>query len=162
MTGGTHATQGGNGLDLDWIVANFAERVPEVIEAIVVSADGLLIARSPGLDRDTADQFSAIASGMLSLGRGAARTFDGGTLNDIIVQLDKGYLFVTRVSDASGLAVVASRQADAGLVAHEMGLVAERLGGVLTPALIAQLRSGIGVGSRGHEPSEPAPGGAAG
>lgn len=155
----TGAAAGATGIDLDWVVANLAERVPEVIEAIVVSADGLLIARSPGLDRDVADQFSAIASGMLSLARGAARTFDGGSLHDIVVQLDKGFLFVTRVSEASGLAVVATRQADVGLVAHEMGLVAERLGEVLTPALVAQLRSGLAAGRGGGASSGPGPGG---
>lgn len=158
MTEVTSSANPSGGVDLDWIVSNLATRVPEVIEAIVVSADGLLIARSPGLDPDVADQFSAIASGMLSLSRGAARTFDGGALHDIVVQLEKGFLFVTRVSDASGLAVVATRQADVGLVAHEMGLVAERLGEVLTPALVAQLRSGLGTGRRVAEPSAPGPG----
>ena len=43
--------------NLNWLVQNFAERVPGVNEAVVVSSDGLPIATSSGLDRDAADRF---------------------------------------------------------------------------------------------------------
>lgn len=127
--------------NLNWLVANFSEQTPEVLEAIVVSADGLLMARSPGLDRTAADQFSAISSGLISLGRGAARTFGGGGLNEVVVQMDKGFLFVTRISDASGLSVVATRRCDVGLIAYEMAALVERVGPVLTPQLIDELKA---------------------
>lgn len=127
--------------NLNWLVANFVQQTPEVVEAIVVSADGLLMARSPGLGRDAADQFSAIASGLISLGRGAARTFGGGSLHEVVVQMDKGFLFVTRVSDTSGLAVVASSRCDVGLIAYEMAALVERVGPVLTPQLVDELKA---------------------
>ena len=37
--------------DLDWIITDFAERVPSVAHAIVVSADGLPLAFSEGFPR---------------------------------------------------------------------------------------------------------------
>lgn len=127
--------------NLNWLIADFAERTPEVMEAIVVSADGLLMARSPRLERDAADQFSAIASGLISLGRGAARTFGGGSLNEVVVQMEKGFLFVTRISDTSGLAVVAGSRCDPGLVAYEMAALVERVGPVLSPQLVDELKA---------------------
>ena len=62
-----------------WLVSNFAERVPGVAPAIVVSADGLLLTSSDQLPRDRADQLAAVASGLVSLTQGAARCFDAGS-----------------------------------------------------------------------------------
>ena len=42
--------------NLNWLVQSFAERVPGVSEAVVVSSDGLPIAASSGLDREAADR----------------------------------------------------------------------------------------------------------
>ena len=42
--------------DLSWLVSGFAQRVPGVAHAIVVSSDGLLIAVSDHLPRDHADK----------------------------------------------------------------------------------------------------------
>ena len=64
--------------NLNWLVQNFAELVPGVNEAVVVSSDGLPIATSAGLDRDAADRFAAVASGLIGLAYGAAGRFGGG------------------------------------------------------------------------------------
>ena len=39
---------------LNWLVSTFVDRVPGVNDAVVVSADGLPMALSEGLDRDSA------------------------------------------------------------------------------------------------------------
>ena len=129
--------------NLNWLVANFASRVPGVRDAVVVSADGLLMALSPGLDRAGADQLAAIASGLTSLTRGASRCFGGGRVNQVIVELEHAFLFVTSISDGSCLAVIASAQADVGLVGYEMTLLVERAAAVLSPALIAELQASL-------------------
>ena len=67
--------------NLNWLVSNFARSVPGVAHAIVVSADGLLMAVSERLDRARADQLAAVASGLASLTQGAARCFDAGAVN---------------------------------------------------------------------------------
>ena len=129
--------------NLNWLVANFASRVPGVRDAVVVSADGLLMAMSPGIDRAGADQLAAIASGLTSLTRGASRCFGGGKVNQVIVELELAFLFVTSISDGSCLAVIAAASADVGLVGYEMTLLVERAAAVLSPALIAELQASL-------------------
>ncbi len=129
--------------NLNWLVANFASRVPGVRDAVVVSADGLLMAMSPGIDRAGADQLAAIASGLTSLTRGASRCFGGGKVNQVIVDLEHAFLFVTSISDGSCLAVIAAASADVGLVGYEMTLLVERAAAVLSPALIAELQASL-------------------
>lgn len=129
--------------NLNWLVANFASRVPGVRDAVVVSADGLLMALSPGLDRAGADQLAAIASGLTSLTRGASRCFGGGRVNQVVVELEHAFLFVTSISDGSCLAVIATATADVGLVGYEMTLLVERAAAVLSPALIAELQASL-------------------
>ena len=57
-----------------WLINEFVDRVPGVAHVIVVSSDGLLLVMSDGLPRERADQLSAIASGLVSLTGGAARS----------------------------------------------------------------------------------------
>jgi len=129
--------------NLNWLVGNFASRVPGVRDAVVVSSDGLLMALSPGLDRAGADQLAAIASGLTSLTRGASRCFGGGRVNQVIVDLEHAFLFVTSISDGSSLAVISASNADVGLVGYEMTLLVERASAVLSPALIAELQASL-------------------
>ncbi len=58
--------------DLSWLVNAFAERVPGVAHAVVVSSDGLLVAISAHLPRDNADKLAAVTSGLMSITAGAA------------------------------------------------------------------------------------------
>ena len=91
-----------------WLVTNFAERVPGVAHAIVVSADGLLLTSSDRLPRDRADQLAAVASGLVSLTQGAARCFDAGGVVQTVVEMDRGIVLLMSISDGSCLAVLAS------------------------------------------------------
>ena len=63
------------GRQLDWLVDDFARRVHGVRHGLVVSGDGLRLAASEGLNTSLADQLSAVASGLVSLTRGAAQCF---------------------------------------------------------------------------------------
>src|SRR5919202_2919 len=110
--------------NLNWLVQSFVKKVPGVIHTIVVSADGLLMALSDDLDRATADQLAAVPSGLSSLTQGAARYFGGGSVNQTVVEMEKGFLFVMSISDGSVLAVLATLQCDIGLVGYEMALSA--------------------------------------
>ena len=76
--------------DLDWIITDFAGRVPSVAHAIVVSADGLPLAFSEGFPKDRADQLAAVTSGLTSLTQGAARVFEGGPVTQTIVEMQRG------------------------------------------------------------------------
>jgi predicted regulator of Ras-like GTPase activity (Roadblock/LC7/MglB family) len=129
--------------NLNWLVSTFVRNVAGVSHAIVVSSDGLLVAVSERLDRGRADQLAAIASGVASLTTGSSRLLEAGDVNQTIVQMEHGFLFVMSVSDGSSLAVLASPTCDAGLVGYEMALLVARTGDVLTPQLRAELQAAL-------------------
>jgi predicted regulator of Ras-like GTPase activity (Roadblock/LC7/MglB family) len=120
-----------------WLITDFVRQVAGVAHAVVVSADGLLLASSHGLPRDRADQLSAISSGLISLTEGAARCFEAGGVNQTVVEMDRGYLFLMSVSGGSCIGVLAAPNCDIGLVAYEMTMLVERVGQQLTPELRA-------------------------
>ena len=129
--------------NVNWLVTNFVDRVAGVTEAVVVSSDGLPMALSGGLDRDAADRFAAVASGLIGLAYGAAGRFGGGRVNEIIIEMEHAFLFVTGISDGSCLAVVADAGCDVGLVGYEMAVLVEKTGPFLTPELRAELQSAL-------------------
>lgn len=120
--------------DLNWLITDFANRVPDVAHAIVVSSDGLPLAASAGFPTDRVDQLAAIASGLSSLTQGASRVFEGGAVAQTVVEMERGLLLVMAISDGSSLAVLAAADCDLGLVAYEMTLLVDRAGRALTPA----------------------------
>ena len=120
--------------DLNWLVTDFTSRVADVAHAVVVSADGVLLARSEGIPPGSAEQLAAITSGLVSLTQGAARIFEAGLLTQSLVEMEGGLMFVMAISDGSSLAVLASLECDTDLVSYEMTLLVEAVGDVLTPA----------------------------
>lgn len=134
MTSGAGPVKDVQPTDLDWLVTDFVERVPGVAHAVVVSSDGLPIARSCEVPADRADQLAAITSGLASLTGGAARVFQGGPVDQTIVEMRHGTFLVTAISDGSSLAVLAAPGSDMGLVSYEMALLVDRVGHGLSPA----------------------------
>ncbi len=120
--------------DMGWLLNNFANSVAGIAHVVAVSADGLLLASSRDLPGDRADQLAAITSGVVSLTDGASRMFNAGTVQQTIIEMDSGYLFLMSISDGSSLAVLAARSCDVGQVGYEMALVVERVGAALSPA----------------------------
>jgi predicted regulator of Ras-like GTPase activity (Roadblock/LC7/MglB family) len=129
--------------NLNWLVANFARNVPGAAHAIVLSADGLLMAMSERLDRARADQLAAVVSGLASLAQGAARIFGAGTVSQTVVEMEMGFLLVMSIGDGSCLAVLAAPSCDIGLIGYEMALLVARTGEVLTPGLRAELQAAL-------------------
>lgn len=119
--------------DMGWLLNNFANSVAGIAHVVAVSADGLLLASSRDLPEDRADQLAAIASGVVSLTEGASRMFNAGTVQQTIIEMDSGYLFLMSISDGSSMAVLAARSCDVGQVGYEMALLVERVGAALSP-----------------------------
>jgi uncharacterized protein len=113
---------------LDWFVSNFVRDVPGVSHAILVSADGLLMASSSQLPADRADQLAAVTSGLASLATGAARLFEAGEVRQSLVEMDDGYLLLMGVGNGSYLAALALISCDVGQVGYEMALLVDRVG----------------------------------
>jgi predicted regulator of Ras-like GTPase activity (Roadblock/LC7/MglB family) len=128
----------------NWLLSQFASKTPAVLDAIAVSADGLLMAMSDQLRREDADRIAAITSALISLSNGAGKVHDMGLPGRVIIELDKGYLLVTTISIGSALGVFTSKAANLGTLAYEMATFANRAGEVLTPGLIEELKATVG------------------
>ena len=114
--------------NLDWLVSRFVEEVTDAAHAILVSADGLLMASSESIPDERAEQVAAVSSGLASLAVGAARLFDGGAVLQTVVEMEHGYLMLMSVGDGSNLTVLTEEAADIGQVGYEMALLVERVG----------------------------------
>lgn len=118
----------GDERNLDWVVSKFVDEVPSAAHAILVSADGLLMAASKSIPYERAEQVAAVSSGLASLAVGAARLFDGGAVLQTVVEMQHGYLLLMSVGDGSHLAVLTEDSADIGQVGYEMALLVDRVG----------------------------------
>ncbi|HEX7658960.1 MAG TPA: roadblock/LC7 domain-containing protein [Pseudonocardiaceae bacterium] len=129
--------------DLNWLISNFVRSTDGVRDAVAVSSDGLLIAMSEGLDRAGADRLAALVSGLTSLARSAARSYDFDGLKLIMIEMRRGFLLVSAIDHGSCLAVLADQHGDVGLIGYEMAVLADRVGRLLNPSLIAELRESL-------------------
>ncbi|GAA4628134.1 roadblock/LC7 domain-containing protein [Actinoallomurus vinaceus] len=120
--------------ELAWLLDDLVKRVKEARNAIVLSADGLLMAASADFDQDDAEHLSAVAAGIQSLAKGVGERFDGGPVLQTIVEMRSAYLLVTVAGHGACLAVLSSEDADIGLVAYEMEMLVSGLGHHLTAA----------------------------
>ncbi|HET6213941.1 MAG TPA: roadblock/LC7 domain-containing protein [Micromonosporaceae bacterium] len=118
---------------LGWLLTSFARRVPSVTHALAVSVDGLALAASDGLAKDSADQLSAITSGLASLTIGAARCLDTGRVRQAVVDMDGGVLLVMAVADRGQLAVLADPNCDLGQIGYESALLVQKVATALEP-----------------------------
>lgn len=118
--------------DLDWLLDELVDRVPAARQAVVLSADGLPMGTSAGLDREDAEHFCAMASGFASLAKGASRHFGAGPVRQTVVEMESAYLFVTAAGQGACLAVLSDADADIGLIAYEMAMLVTRVGENLT------------------------------
>ncbi|GAA4573260.1 roadblock/LC7 domain-containing protein [Planotetraspora kaengkrachanensis] len=135
--------------ELDWLLDDLTQRIPDIRHAIVLSADGLAMGGSKGLTREDAEHLSAISAGSHSLALGAGRHFGLGGVRQTIIELEGGFLFVTAAGQGARLAVLAASDAELGMVTYEMALLVKRVGEHLTaqPRGAAPAPAWNGVGS---------------
>ena len=119
-------------VDISWLVNDLVDRVAHVHQAVVLSHDGILIAKSSGLSREEAEHLSAVASGLHGLARSAGRRFNRGSVRQTIIEMESGFIFVTAGGDGACIAVLASEDADVGLIAYEMAMLVARVGQYLS------------------------------
>ena len=126
--------------NFNWLLSNFVDETAGVTDAVAVSSDGLLIARSHTLDKREGEQLCAIISGCASLAHAADRAMSAGGLERVIVAMQLGFLFVSSIADGSCLGIVASRDCDVGSVGYQTTELVARAGELLTPALREELK----------------------
>lgn len=117
---------GGPGSQLDWLLDDLVNRVPDVQRAVYLSQDGLALGASRALQRDDAEHLAALAAGFQSLARGAGRHFGGGEVRQTIIEMSSGFLFVMAAGQGTCLAVLTGAEPDVGQVAYEMAVLVQR------------------------------------
>ena len=122
----------GNGEELGWLLDNLVSRVANVRQALVLSRDGLAVAKSQEMSREEGDRLSALAAGVQSLARGAGQQVGGGEVRQIVIEMDSAFMFVMAAGEGTCLAVLASAEANLGVMAYEMAMLARRMGVYLT------------------------------
>ncbi len=128
----------GSSTDLAWLLDDLVGRVKEARHAVVLSADGLLMAGSKDISQEDAEHLAAIASGIQSLAKGAGERFDGGPVRQSIIEMRNAFLLVTVAGQGACLAVLAGEDTDVGLIAYEMAMLVTQVGHHLsTPARTA-------------------------
>jgi predicted regulator of Ras-like GTPase activity (Roadblock/LC7/MglB family) len=114
--------------NLTWLLDDLVERVPTAQQAVVLSADGLMLGASAAMTQEDAEHLSAMAAGFQSLAKGASRHFEAGPVRQTVVEMEEAFLFVTAAGQGACLAVLASADADLGLIAYEMAMLVTRVG----------------------------------
>lgn len=136
------------------LVDDFA-RTDGVTAAAVVSRDGLLLAKSAGLDRDDADHLAAAATGLNVLAREAASRFDpSGAVRQTVVEMHSDgdaarFLLVGATGEGICLAVVTSADADLGQIAYQMARFGKRVREQVAARKCAAANPGLGIGEGG-------------
>ncbi len=129
--------------NLNWLVGRFVQQVAAVRQAVVVSSDGLPLAVSDGVDRESGERLAAVASGMIGLAYGSAGRVGGGAGAHVNGGMVKGGVLVSGRRDGGGLCVVTTGNADIGTIGYEIAVFAERAGDVLTPEVREELKSAM-------------------
>ena len=118
--------------ELGWLLDNLVSRVANVRQALVLSRDGLAVAKSQNMSREEGDRLSALAAGVQSLARGAGQQIGGGEVRQIVIEMDSAFMFVMAAGEGTCLAVLASAEANLGVMAYEMAMLVRRMGVHLT------------------------------
>ena len=92
----------------------------EAVEAAaIVSVDGLSMASSMPADVEE-DRVAAMSAAMLSLGERIASELGRGTLDQVYIKGEKGFVILMAVGEEAVLTVLANEDAKLGLVFLEM------------------------------------------
>ncbi|WP_243718577.1 roadblock/LC7 domain-containing protein [Actinomadura sp. KC06] len=118
---------------LGWMLDD-ALRMPETRYAILLSADGLLMAHSERIGRDDAERQAAGMSGLQSLARSTAEFCGdpGTTWRQTVNEFDDGYVFLVAAGPGAYLAVSATQHVDMEAVSFRLQELVQRLGKEMT------------------------------
>jgi predicted regulator of Ras-like GTPase activity (Roadblock/LC7/MglB family) len=92
---------------------------PDIEASAVVSIDGLIMASALPADVEE-DRVSAMSAAMLSLGERIASELGRGTLDQVYVRGENGYVFLMSVGTEAVLTAMARKEAKLGLIFLDM------------------------------------------
>jgi len=128
--------------DLAWMLDELVA-VPNVVYAVVLSTDGLIIQRSTALPQDAAEVLAAGSSSLYSLAAGTGHRFGSGPVQQVMVEYGEQTLFLAAAGQNARLAVLCEAAVDMGTVAYEMSRLVARIGAFLG----TQPRAGVASGT---------------
>jgi uncharacterized protein len=99
---------------------------PDIEASAVVSVDGLIMASALPSDVEE-DRVSAMSAAMLSLGERISGELGRGSLEQVYIRGNNGYVILTSVGEEAVLTALAREQAKLGLIFLEMRRAAEDL-----------------------------------
>jgi uncharacterized protein len=105
---------------------NLQAAAPDIEASAVVSVDGLIIASALPQGSEE-DRVSAMSAAMLSLGERIAGELGRGTLEQVYIKGDAGFILLTSVGEEAVLTALARQEAKLGLIFLEMRRAAEDL-----------------------------------
>ncbi|MGW5868367.1 roadblock/LC7 domain-containing protein [Streptomyces sp. NPDC055239] len=145
--------------DMAWLLRQFAADVPGVTHAILLSRDGLRLLDSD-VDKDWADELSASFSGVASLASGTTGpSHQKRPARQVVIERDDCLFFVQSAGRSAAfeghpgnergvvdtvLGVIATTDADAGLVGFETGRLVQKF----APYMQIPVRVGTGDEAR--------------
>ena len=99
---------------------------PDIEASAIVSVDGLIIASALPADVEE-DRVSAMSAAMLSLGERIASELHRGTLDQVFVRGEEGYVLLMSVGEEAVLTALARKNAKLGMVFLDMKRTAAEL-----------------------------------
>jgi predicted regulator of Ras-like GTPase activity (Roadblock/LC7/MglB family) len=102
------------------------EATTDIEASAVVSMDGLMIASALPQDVEE-DKVAAMSAAMLSLGERTAKELTRGTLSEVYVKGEDGYVVLMASGENAVLTALARRNAKLGLVFLDMKRTAEQI-----------------------------------
>ncbi|MEV0221452.1 roadblock/LC7 domain-containing protein [Streptomyces sp. NPDC050704] len=119
--------------NFDWMLKELSDGVYGTRQVVVLSADGLRIARYGG-DPDGADRIAAACAGLQSLAGAVASEIPDtdGKMRMVIIEMHGGYFYMMAAGPNAYLAVLAEEHVDAALMSNRMRDMVVRIGAHLT------------------------------
>jgi predicted regulator of Ras-like GTPase activity (Roadblock/LC7/MglB family) len=122
-----------------------ALEIPGALHAVLISADGLLMARTKDFEKDDADRVAAAMSGVQSLSRSLGFFCEDSShqWRQTLVEFDGGWVFLISAGEGAYLGVSAAPDVDMQDITFRM----QQLVGQLGKVLVAPPRENLGVRS---------------
>jgi predicted regulator of Ras-like GTPase activity (Roadblock/LC7/MglB family) len=111
---------------MNQILKTLVANTPDLEGAATVSLDGLILASVLPAGTDE-DRVSAMAAALLSLGERTAQELQRGTLEQVYVRGDNGYIILMAAGPEAVLEVIAGGGAKLGMVLLDMKRAAQEV-----------------------------------
>lgn len=112
------------------VLNNLQASSADIEAAAVVSVDGLVMASALPGDVEE-DRVAAMSAAMLSLGERTAMELGRGTLNQVFIKGENGYVLLMNAGEDAVLTALARADAKLGMIFLDMKRTADEIGSVV-------------------------------